>query len=185
MPKDMFNLKIIINLCFFLLTTPLQICANEDATTRDNVTNSDEGMHGEPWAFGRSPDREEPIWVKGRTGKSLLSKKKQAAGQQGTENNENQDAKGRIKSSLGLSVKEESGTWKVTPYQKNVRPDENRVRENKHILGAYAGLEAGDDFNIKVGPELIIRDETHGDESAYSEQPDSAFGLGMKFKYDF
>lgn len=142
---------------------------------------SGSGVHAEPWAFGKSTDRNLPIWAKGRPGKSLVPKENKSV----QRDDETESAKRGVKSSLELDLQEESGTFKVTPSQKDVRPDEFRPRENKHIIGAYADVEPTEDFNIRVGPELILKDESRGEESAYSNQPDSALGLGMKFQYDF
>lgn len=86
---------------------------------------------------------------------------------------------------LGLSMKDESGRWKVAPEQKDLRPDELKLRDNRHIVSAYADLEASDDLSIRLGPEIIVRDDTKGDETARADQPETVFGLGMNFKYDF
>lgn len=158
--------------------------AEESLPVPEPVDGKSAGLHAEPWAFGHSSDRKAPIWAKGQTGKSLLPTKKKSAEVQADEQEEGKEKAG-ARSSLGWGMKDETGTWKVTPSQKDIRPDENRVRENRHILGAYADVQAGNDFNIRVGPELILKDDSHGDDSAYTEQPDSALGLGMKFKYDF
>lgn len=155
----------------------------QPAMAQENIipVNNDNVMHAEPWAFGHSEDRHEAIWHKGVEGKSMLPRKKTTAKKEPEQNSKQSS----LRSSLGVSMKDETGVWKVTPSQKNIRPDEGHVRENKHVLGAYAGVQAGDDFGISVGPELIIRDDSKGDDSAYVDQPDSVWGLGMKFKYDF
>lgn len=89
------------------------------------------------------------------------------------------------KGSLGLSMKDSTTTWNVTPMREAMRPDEILVRDRQHVVRAFADVEPTDDLSIRVGPELILKDEQHGAESAGSSQPDSALGLGMQFKLDF
>lgn len=177
-----FFLKLVIISIALIFCSSLGALADDESDHGKKFTVGDQnGVHAEPWIFGQSIDRNAPIWAKGKTGKSLAPKKKQRE----TKGAVADKPRSGIRSSLGLSVKDESATWKVTPSQKNMRADELKLRENRHIVGAYADVEAGNDFNIRVGPELILKDESHGEESAYSNQPDSSLGLGMKFKYDF
>ena len=89
------------------------------------------------------------------------------------------------KGSLGLSMENETTTWNVTPMREAMRPDEVLARDSRHVVRAYADMEPTEDLSISVGPELILKDEQHGAESAGSSQPDSALGLGMQFKLDF
>lgn len=89
------------------------------------------------------------------------------------------------KGSLGLSMKDSTTTWNVTPMREAMRPDEILVRDRQHVVRAFADVEPTDDLSIRVGPELILKDEQHAAESAGSSQPDSALGLGMQFKLDF
>ena len=89
------------------------------------------------------------------------------------------------KGSLGMSMKNSTTTWNVTPMREAMRPDEVLVRDRHHVLRAFADVEPTEDLSIRVGPELILKDEQHGAESAGSSQPDSALGLGMQFKLYF
>ena len=89
------------------------------------------------------------------------------------------------KGSLGLSMKDSTTTWNVTPMREAMRPDEKLVRDRQHVVRAFADVEPVDDLSIRVGPELILKDEQHAAESAGASQPDSALGLGMQFKLDF
>ena len=91
----------------------------------------------------------------------------------------------KAKGSLGLSMKNSTTTWNVTPMRESMRPDEVLVRDRHHVLRAFADVEPTEDLSIRVGPELILKDEQHGAESAGASQPDSALGLGMQFKLDF
>ena len=87
--------------------------------------------------------------------------------------------------SVGLSMENETTTWNVTPMREAMRPDEVLARDSRHVVRAFADMEPAEDLSISVGPELILKDEQHGAESAGSSQPDSALGLGMQFKLDF
>lgn len=91
----------------------------------------------------------------------------------------------RAKGGLGLRMENETTTWNVTPMREAVRPDEVLARDSRHVVRAFADVEPTDDLSISVGPELILKDEQRGAESAGSSQPDSALGLGMQFKLDF
>lgn len=171
----------IISIILLIFAAPGALAEGEQGAVDKFIPDNPKGIHAKPWVFGQSADREAPIWVKGKTGNSLVPKEKKSKPKAAAAD----ERKSGVRSSLGLSLKEESATWKVTPSQKDTRTDELKLRENHHIVGAYADVEAGNDFNIRVGPELILKDESHGEESAYSSQPDSSWGLGMKFKYDF
>ena len=56
--------------------------------------------------------------------------------------------------------------------------------QSRHVVRAYADVDAGDDLSIRVGPELILKDEQRERANA-NKQPESALGLGMQFKLDF
>ena len=167
---------------FFIFAGPA--LAEDPASSRASESDTTQ-VHAKPWAFGRSSSRDDDIWRKGvksnvifknnPQGKMAIIDGKTAAREEAEKN----------RKKLGLSFKDESGAWKVAPDRKDLRPDEQKVRDNKHVLSAFANVEPSDDLSIQVGPELILRDDTKGDEGARMDQPDSAFGLGMNFKLDF
>lgn len=148
-----------------------------------------ESVHGQPWAFGQSDSRNDAIWKKGVNAGQVVKNarpdlKTGAANTSGGINRSLSEAeKANVKSSLGLSMNDETSAWKVEPER--IHPDENMYRDKRHVVRAFADVKTGSDLNISVGPELILKDEQHGDESASESQPDSALGLGMRFKYDF
>lgn len=153
--------------------------------------DNEDSLHGQPWAFGHSSQRNDAIWSKGISGdkveKRAHASRKRADGAADTTHGIDQalnETKG-VKGSLGMSMANESGTWKVTPDQKGKQPDEHMFRDRRHVVRAFADVKAGEDLNISVGPELILKDERHGEESATEDQPDSALGVGMRFKFDF
>lgn len=153
------------------------------------ATARDGALHAQPWVFGQSTDRKAAIWHKGVNGATIAREKRKPQ----NEGDAKADAKqvpqstGKTppKGSLGFSMQKETSTWAAAPEQKALRADEGMMRERHNVLRAYAGVEAGDDFNINFGPELILKDDEHSADSANATQPDSALGLGMKFQYDF
>ena len=93
--------------------------------------------------------------------------------------------KKKKKSGLGVSVENETATWRERLPTESARPDESLPLESRHVVRAFADVDAGEDLSISVGPELILKDEQNRDHSANNSQPDSALGLGMQFKLDF
>ena len=49
---------------------------------------------------------------------------------------------------------------------------------------AFADVDAGDNLNVRVGPELILKDEQR-ERAGANKQPESALGMGMQFKLGF
>lgn len=164
-------------LLLFLLTPYLAIA--EDRTSNDS------------WSFGQSVERGEAIWKKGVGAseikqKALPEKDKGAVDTRGGIDRAVNDAiKKGPRSSIGLSVNNEEGRWKSAPSHNSPHIDEDLGRDRKRVFRAYADVQGGDDWNIKIGPELILKDEQYGESTASSSEPDSALGLGMKFQYDF
>lgn len=161
------------------------------ARAENNSPNS--SLHGNSWSFGQSVDRNNQLWEKGIDGaqinknqKKNKSANKDAADTTASINQAlNQAQNMRVKGKVGLSLERNSTEWTIAPEQKAARADENISRDRHHILRPFVGVQSGDDFSINFGPEIILKDEEHSAESASSDQPDSALGLGMKFKYDF
>lgn len=148
----------------------------------------EDAVHAPAWAFGESLDRGASIWRNGENAASILNKSRpapQAAASFGESRQSHGDAGMPGKGRMGFSMKDEGQTWKVAPEQKKFRPDEEITRDRRHVLRAFADVEAAKDLNISLGPELILKDEHHSEGGAIADQPDSELGLGMKFKYDF
>lgn len=142
-------------------------------------------FHASPWAFGQSEDRNAKIWKKGVDSDVIFKSNPQGKMAISDGRNAAREEVQKHKKRLGLSFKDERGAWKVAPDSPQMRPDELKLRDNRHVVRAFAGVEANDDLSFSVGPELILRDDSKGEESARMDQPDSAFGMGMNFKYDF
>ncbi|MGE9984588.1 hypothetical protein [Desulfovibrio sp. SGI.169] len=148
-------------------------------------------LHGPAWAFGQSGDRDAALWRDGmpvqRLHERAVGGKKAMNTASGIDNalnaaNENEK---KPRGGLGISVENETSTWRERLPAEGARPDESLPLESRHVVRAFADVEAGDALSISVGPELIIRDEQNREHSASNSQPDSALGLGMQFKLDF
>lgn len=148
-------------------------------------------LHGSVWAFGQSGDRDAALWREGMPAQNLRARavggKKAMNTAPGIDNalnvaNENEK---KPRGGLGISVENEISTWRERLPAEGARPDECLPLEKRHVVRAFADVEAADDLSISVGPELIIRDEQNREHSAGNSQPDSALGLGMQFKLDF
>ena len=155
---------------------------------------SGDHLHGQSWAFGESADRYDAIWEKGVDGAAISKKtmprqnkaeQKKPDTRTGIDRALSAAGNNRVRGNFNLSMQKQTGTWAVAPEQKELRPDEDKIRDQRHVFGAYAGVDAGENFNLGIGPELILKDENHSSEAASSDQPDSAFGLGLKFKFGF
>lgn len=163
------------------------------------------------WTFGHSRDRNNPLWRDANDADIIVNKTKpgsasgkkgavdtsggikraldQAGGKampkaapNGVRAGKPKDApKGR--GSVGMSMVNESSAWKVAPGEMKI--DEYMPRDRKHVVRAFADVKAGDDLDIRVGPELHLRDDSIGAENAHEKQPDSSLGVGMHFKFDF
>lgn len=152
-------------------------------------------LHGSAWAFGQSDDRDAAIWRQGtpvrhlheRAVKDAGLKKKAMNTTPGIDSalDEAAGKKKKKKSGLGVSVENETATWRERLPTESARPDESLPLESRHVVRAFADVDAGEDLSISVGPELILKDEQNRDHSANNSQPDSALGLGMQFKLDF
>jgi len=147
-------------------------------------------MHGQAWAFGKSASRNDVLWHKGvnadAVSRRAVPKKntfKSVDTSGGIARALDAAEKKKRSGNLGVSMGNQSSSWKVNPNA--MRADEFKPRDKHHILRAYADMKAGDDLDIKIGPELILRDEYAAEERAHEKQPDSSLGVGMRFKYDF
>lgn len=159
------------------------------------------------WTFGQSRDRRNPLWHEANDTDAIVKKTKpkalakergvmdtsgginraldQAVKTEMAKETERLNGGGRprAKGSVGMSMVNESSSWKVAPGE--MRADEYVPRDRKHVLRAFADVKAGEDLDIRVGPELHLRDESVGTENAHEKQPDSSLGVGMHFKLDF
>lgn len=148
-------------------------------------------LHSPAWFFGQSPDRHDDLWCKGVNAKAVKQRavpsklRKDAmdtsSGIKRALNEVKKVKKGSVGLSMGMGNR--ASTWKVEPN--GMRADEFKPRDSQHVVRAFADVKANDDLNIKIGPELILRDESLGEENAHEKQPDTSVGVGMHFKYNF
>lgn len=152
---------------------------------------SAKGLHAPAWAFGGGAQSRD-AWREGTSSSEL---KKRAVGDDApaeksvnTTASINSALKGSMekeehKSGLAVSVGQEDSAWRKKG-QHEIEADENVPMQSRHVVRAYADVDAGDDVSIRVGPELILKDEQRERNNA-NKQPESALGLGMQFKLDF
>lgn len=146
-------------------------------------------LHSPAWSFGQSPERHNDLWHKGVNAKAVKQRalppkaQKEAVDTSGGIKKALNEASKGTESGVGLSMDNRSSTWKTAPNE--MRADELRPRDRQHVVRAFADVKANEDLDISIGPELILRDERVGEESAHEKQPDTSLGLGMQFKYDF
>ena len=150
------------------------------------------GIHAPTWAFGNSTHSRE-AW---RQGASTSDLQKRAVGEEAAKDNSvntasginsalnSADAKTARKNGLAVSVGQDDSEWRKKSQIEPETADENVPMQSRHVVRAYADVDAGDDLNIRVGPELILKDEQRERTSA-NKQPESALGMGMQFKLGF
>ena len=163
-----------------------------DAATKKQIDNKDKAITGDAWTFGQSLGRNDAIWhkginsndVKARATKNVPRVPKQAADTRKGINRAIENSREKIFPG-GLSMETQKSSWKVNPAEKFMRPDEEKVRESRHVVRAFADVAPSDNLDINIGPELILKDDNSRDQIANSSQPDTVLGLGMNFKLDF
>ena len=150
------------------------------------------GIHAPTWAFGNSTHSRE-AW---RQGASTSDLQKRAVGEEASKDNSvntasginsalnSADAKTARKNGLAVSVRQDDSEWRKKSQMEPETADENVPMQSRHVVRAYADVDAGDDLNIRVGPELILKDEQR-ERAGANKQPESALGMGMQFKLGF
>lgn len=153
---------------------------------------SSKGIHAPAWAFGSASQSREAL----REGVSTSDLQKRAVGDEAAKDNsintasginsalKSANAKNERKNGLALSVGQEESGWRKKSQLEPEAADENVPMQSRHVVRAYADVDAGDDLNVSVGPELILKDEQR-ERAAANKQPDSALGMGMQFKLGF
>ena len=145
------------------------------------------GLHGQPWAFGASQSREDALWQRSVNPHDMQHRatpdsKPHTIGE-GLDQLKPKRAAGK-KDNVGLSWDRRNGGWRSSASPNT--PDEHLPVESEHRVRAFADVPAGDGLDIKMGPEVIVKD---GKETPYSskrnETPKSSVGMGMQFKLDF
>lgn len=155
-------------------------------------TESGKVVRGDAWTFGKSLGRSDTIWKKGlncnemksRATKNVPKILKQATDTRKGINNAIENTREKHFPG-GVSLESQKSTWKVNPTERYMRPDEENIREGRHVVRAFADVAPADNLDINIGPELILKDESRRDQIANSSQPDTVLGLGMNFKLDF
>lgn len=150
------------------------------------------GIHAPTWAFGNSTHSRD-AW---REGASTSDLQKRAVGEEAAKDNSvntasginsalnTANAKTARKNGLAMSVGQDDSEWRKKSQMEPETVDENVPMQSRHVVRAYADVDAGDDLNIRVGPELILKDEQR-ERAGANKQPESALGMGMQFKLGF
>jgi len=153
---------------------------------------SSKGIHAPAWAFGSASQSREAL----REGVSTSDLQKRAVGDEAAKDNsintasginsalKSANSKNERRNGLALSVGQEESGWRKKSQLEPEAADENVPMQSRHVVRAYADVDAGDDLNVSVGPELILKDEQR-ERAAANKQPDSALGMGMQFKLGF
>ena len=149
-------------------------------------------IHAPAWAFdGGTHSRE--AW---RDGASTSDLQKRAVGEEAAKDNSvntasginsalnTADAKSERKNGLAVSVGQDESAWRKKSQMEPETADENIPMQSRHVVRAFADVDAGDNLNVRVGPELILKDEQR-ERAGANKQPESALGMGMQFKLGF
>ena len=94
-----------------------------------------------------------------------------------------------ISEDFSFRYESESTSWKTqldgNPGRQKSDGESPGIHE-QHRLGAYTNVREGDDLNIRLGPEVIVKDSKGRQPlETQSGQPDSELGLGMQLQYKF
>ena len=149
-------------------------------------------IHAPAWAFdGGTHSRE--AWSGGASTSDL---QKRAVGEEAAKDNSvntasginsalnTADAKSERKNGLAVSVGQDESAWRKKSQMEPETADENIPMQSRHVVRAFADVDAGDNLNVRVGPELILKDEQR-ERAGANKQPESALGMGMQFKLGF
>ena len=157
-----------------------------------NREKSPLGIHAPAWAFGSGGQSRE-AWREGTSSGDL---KKRAVGEEAakdksvnTESGINSalktaNAQAERKNGLAVSVGQDESAWRKKSQLEPETVDENIPMQSRHVVRAYADVDAGDNLNVRVGPELILKDEQR-ERAGANMLPESALGMGMQFKLGF
>lgn len=170
---------------------PSDAPAKTKRTTKSkNATGA--SIHAPTWAFdGGTQSRE--AW---RGGASTSDLQKRAVGEEAAKDNsvntasginsalDTANAKAERKNGLAVSVGQDESAWRKKSQLEPEAADENIPMQSHHVVRAFADVDAGDNLNVRVGPELILKDEQR-ERSGANKQPESSLGLGMQFKLGF
>lgn len=150
-------------------------------TSRKSAASDKKRLHAQPWAFGRSPQSGDSLWLSGTCGEKLTGRKKTSPE---TPASSTQETQPHRREGVGIQLNNEAAHWRESlPHE--ITPDEQApLGGTRHILRAY-GEAASDDFSVKVGPEISIKNDDGIDHMARKSEPDASVGMGMRFKLDF
>ena len=170
----------------------LCVCCAGMGQAAEKKVPGEKAMQGQPWAFGASQSRNDALWQRSVNAHDMHDQatpdsKAQMHGvdtRKGIDSALQGQRKHGKKDDVGVSWKRERSNWRTDSTVART-PDEHVPVESRHHVRAYADVDAGDDLNVSVGPELIVRDGQASPHTGKSDQPDSALGMGMQFQLGF
>lgn len=149
-------------------------------------------IHAPAWAFDNGTHSRE-AWQGGASTSDL---QKRAVGEEAAKDNSvntasgidsalnTANAKTERRNGLAVSVGQDESAWRKKSQMEPETADENIPMQSRHVVRAFADVDAGDNLNVRVGPELILKDEQR-ERAGANKQPESALGMGMQFKLGF
>ena len=166
--------------------------AKAKRTTGKSRQTTGSSIHAPAWAFDSGTHSREP-WQGGASTSDL---QKRAVGEEAAKDNSvntasginsalnTANAKTERKNGLAVSVGQDESAWRKKSQMEPETADENIPMQSRHVVRAFADVDAGDNLNVRVGPELILKDEQR-ERAGANKQPESALGMGMQFKLGF
>lgn len=85
----------------------------------------------------------------------------------------------------GLRVRSDSlnSSWHNTALKNDMRIDQDVIRQETNVYGAYSDIEAGEDVTFSAGPEFThTRTQTS---TQHSPSDSGTLGVGVQLKWDF
>lgn len=192
------NARLAALLCALLLFGCLAGTATLAADAGTTGAHKQKGIKTQSWKFGASESRKDALWRRSVNPREMRDRATPGSKPKVPDNSvdttgsidsalQGQRTSGKThhKDGLGMSWKREKSDWHSHPNTLH-EPDESLPVQSRHRVRAFADMDAGDDLNISVGPELILKDR-QGSPYATSktEQPDSSVGMGMQFELGF
>lgn len=171
---------------------PAALAGPESAAQTPPPLNSPAAAAPAPWGFGPT-GASRNAWRGGTPAEELQRRAVGATGKRSVNtasgiNSALNDAAAkerRAGKGFAVQMEERRSAWReqVSP-DGTAAPDEDLPVESRHVLGAYADVDARDDLHIRLGPEVIWRNERERPSSG-ERDAQSTLGLGMRFKFDF
>lgn len=153
-----------------------------------------EPIHGHAWKFGTAKQSRKAAAERWQRGLNSTSLRKRAVSHRKEPIPEVTEEdmlvnpmfpKGKKKSAFSLGFEHKGSSWNNGPSADLHNPGEDYLMEGRNVIRGTTSVDAGNDLNIDLGPELILKDQKARESLSNSNQPDSSLGIGMQFKFGF